>query len=103
MNAEIMVPGIPEPKGSFTPVKRGKKIFLMDGRDGKTHERRKDWKHRVAFFGAAYMRANHVLLPCNEPMAMDLTFYMPRPKSISKRRVHCSVKPDIDKLARGCL
>jgi len=34
-------------------------------------------------------------------MCVDVTFYMPRPKSVPRTRIHCAVKPDVDKCLRG--
>jgi Holliday junction resolvase RusA-like endonuclease len=103
VNIEIMVPGIPEPKGSFTPVRRGKFNILLNGGNSAAHERHKDWAHRVKHYATSTMRAIGSPAPCNEPCVVDLTFYMPRPRSVSKRRVHVAVKPDLDKLIRGAM
>lgn len=37
------------------------------------------------------------------PFEVHLIFYMPRPKSLSKKIVHATKRPDIDKLARAAL
>lgn len=90
--------GDPVPKGSFTRTKTGGFFW---GR-GKGHERHLEWAHRIKSGAERSVHANHIESVCDEPFAADLTFYMPRPKSASKR-VHCSVKPDLDKLVRGAL
>lgn len=100
---EFMVPGIPIPKGSFSVARRGKFNILLPGKTSKAIEAHKDWAHRVGFYAAAMMRAMGSSAPLDAPCALDLTFYLPRPKSVSKRRVHVAVKPDIDKLARGAI
>lgn len=101
MNIEFFVPGVPVPKGSFTPVRRGKYNILLNGGSAEAHERHLDWAHRVAFYGAAWMRAHGVTVLLDEPLMADVTFYLPRPKSVPKRRIHPAVKPDGDKLLRG--
>lgn len=98
MDIELMIPGDPMPKGSFTRTKTGGFFW---GR-GTGHERHKEWAHRVKSGAERSMRANGVETVCDAPFAADLTFYMPRPKSAAKR-VHCSVKPDLDKLIRAAL
>lgn len=98
-----MVPGVPEPKGSKHIRRAGAKVWLMSGGNARAHDRLTDWEARIRFYATASMRVNGSPLPCDAPMAADLTFYMPRPKSVSKRRVHCAVKPDCDKLARGAI
>jgi Holliday junction resolvase RusA-like endonuclease len=100
LNVELMIPGIAEPKGSFTAVRRGRFNILLNGGNSAAHERHKDWAHRVAHYAKATVAANAILSPCDEPMCFDVTFYLPRPKSAAKR-THCAVKPDIDKLLRA--
>lgn len=75
---------------------------MMDGGNGKAHNRLKEWAFRIKTYAERSVRVNEVLALCDAPIACDLTFYMPRPKSASKR-VHCAVKPDIDKLCRGAI
>lgn len=103
MNVELYVPGIPEPKGSKHLARRGGKVWMLNGSDGKAHRRLEDWSHRVAHYGKATVSANAITEPCDAPMCVDVTFYMPRPKSVPLTRIHCSVKPDVDKLLRGVL
>lgn len=102
MNAEIIVPGVPEPKGSKHLARRGNKIWMMDGGSGAAHRRLEEWAFRVKSYAERSARVNELGAPADGPVAADLTFYMPRPKSAAKR-VHCAVKPDLDKLCRGAI
>lgn len=94
---DIIVPGVPEPKGSFTRTKNG---GFMWGSGGKSHERLKEWAHRVKTYAQRSARVNGITEPSDDPIAMDLTFYMPRPKSAPKSRYHALTRPDLDKLCR---
>lgn len=102
MNVELMVLGVPEPKGSKHLQRRGESVWMMDGGSGKAMGRLKEWSFRVRSYAERSMRANGLSGVLDAPFAADLTFYMPRPKSASKR-VHCAVKPDLDKLIRGVM
>lgn len=100
MNLELFVMGIPEPKGSKHIRRRGAKVWLMSGGNAAAHERLVEWAFRIRTGAERSMRANGAPGLCDEPIACDLTFYMPRPAS-AKKRVHCAVKPDLDKLCRA--
>jgi len=48
------------------------------------------------------MRLKHVSPPFDSGVTVSMVFYLPRPKSVSrKKRPHPTVKPDIDKLLRS--
>ena len=100
MNIEIVVPGIPEPKGSHHIQRRGNASWLLAGGNAKAHERLKDWEARVRTYAAATMRALGASEPLAGPIALDVTFYLPRPHSAAKR-LFPAVKPDLSKLVRG--
>lgn len=102
MNFEIVVAGVPEPKGSKHLRRFGIKVWMMDGASGKAHRKLEEWAFRVKSYAERSARANALPGPSDGPIAADLTFYMPRPKSAA-RRLHCAVKPDLDKLFRGAL
>lgn len=75
---------------------------MMDGGNGKAMLRLKEWAFRVRTYAERSSRVNDLGPPTDGPIAADITFYMPRPKSAAKR-IHCAVKPDLDKLCRGAI
>lgn len=61
------------------------------------------WQDKVAWFAGHAMRRDRDL-PFTGPVAVDLAFVMPRPKSAPKTKALPAIKrPDIDKLGRGVL
>lgn len=102
MDLVVVVPGDPQPKGSKHLAKRGKSVWMLDGGSGKAHRQLKDWTFMVRTYTAATMRAKALCEAVDGPLAADLTFYLQRPKSAAKR-LHCAVKPDLDKLVRGAI
>ncbi|MEU9515896.1 RusA family crossover junction endodeoxyribonuclease [Micromonospora sp. NPDC048169] len=87
----IFVPGVPAPQGSKRHVGRGRMIesSTVVGL----------WRERVAL---AVHAERWPLL--TGPVAVDLSFVMPRPKSTPKRRTPPAIKrPDLDKLERAIL
>lgn len=99
VNVELIVPGVPEPKGSKHLRRFGTKVWMMDGSSGKAHRKLEEWAFRVKT-GAERTARAHGVEVYDGPIGADVTFYMPRPKSAAKR-LHCAVKPDLDKLFRG--
>lgn len=100
MNIEIVVPGVPEPKGSFHVQRRGAKSWVVPGSNANMKNRMDEWAFRVRSYAERSARVHGVTEPHDGPLAADVTFYLPRPKSAAKR-VHCAVRPDCDKLLRG--
>lgn len=86
MNAmKFFVPGLPRPGGSkkgFVNPKT-KRVVVVDAND-----RSKDWKASVAH--AAYIAGAK---PIDGPIELQLTFYLPRPKS------HFNAKGELRKIA----
>jgi len=88
--------GIPQPKGST-------KAFVVKGRAITTSDntKLKPWHEVVAYAAQAHRPKGGII---RGAVAVELSFYLLRPKSVSeKKRPHHTVKPDIDKLARGVL
>jgi crossover junction endodeoxyribonuclease RusA len=102
VNVELVVPGVPEPKGSYHLQRRGLKSWIVPGSSATMKNRMDEWAFRVHHYAKLAATANRIPEPYDEPFAADLTFYLPRPKSAPKR-LHCAVKPDLDKLVRGAL
>lgn len=87
----LFVPGTPAPQGSKRHVGRG---ILVESSTAVG-----PWRERVAL---AVHQAGWQ--PLAGPVAVDLTFVMPRPKSAPKRSTPPATKrPDIDKLTRAIL
>lgn len=87
----FFVPGIPVPQGRPRAFKLGNTISMYD--DPKS----KAWKRVVAQVAA--LQHNRW---CGEnPLAVSLSFFMPRPKSAKIE--WCDKRPDVDNLSKGIL
>lgn len=91
MTRPLFVPGSPAPQGSKRHVGNGRMI--------ESSAAVGPWRERVAL---AVHNEHWPLLA--GPVAVDLTFVMPRPKSTPKTRTPPATKrPDLDKMARAIL
>ena len=90
----VAVDGHPAPQGSKRHVGNGRMI--------EASKRLAPWRNAVAAATRAVMRGR---LPFVGPVAITLEFVMPRPMSTPKRlpTPPAIKRPDLDKLARGCL
>lgn len=91
----LVVFGTPAPQGStkaFIPKGWQRPVITADNR--KT----KPWKQQIA--GAAAALNQHPFAK-DVPLAITLDFYLAKPASVTKRRTHPIVKPDLDKLVRA--
>ena len=101
---DFTVYGVPAPKGSKSafPIRRkatGKMGAVVV--EGKT-ARQKDWAHRIEEVVQSLAATGVPMLDC--PLALTVTFYLPRPISAPKRRRTLPMrKPDLDKLVRALL
>lgn len=86
----FFVDGVPVPQGSKTIARRGDKTWLRDANAGKL----RPWRHLVA-------AASDIGITFDAPVAVELTFVMPKPKR--PRWFVPAVKPDLDKLTRSTL
>lgn len=88
----LFVPGLPRPQGSkrIGRDRRGRPIILNDN-DASL----KVWRRAVATAASAAWP-----LP-PEAVSVDVTFYLPRGKTV--KRAVPTTKPDLDKLARALL
>lgn len=86
--------GDPAPQGSKRHVGHGVMI--------ESSKRVKPWREAVA---AAAFAARDGRPPLDGPLALTVTFYLPKPASLSKRVTSLGPfrKPDIDKLIRSTL
>lgn len=89
--------GVAQPKGSakaFLPKGWTRPVVTSDNR------RNKGWQQLVAeSAGRAKDDAGAALL--EGPVRLMVAFYLPRPKSLPKRVLHHTKKPDLDKLVRS--
>lgn len=87
----FFVPGKPAPQGSKRHVGHGVMV--------ESSKAVKPWRIEVMWAARAACRT-----PLDGPVAVDLAFVMPRPKSAPKRSTPPAIKrPDVDKLARAIL
>lgn len=87
--------GMPKPQGSKRGFAVGGKVRLVES-GGAAH---KDWRATVTAEATAAMRHR---TPEDGPLRLEVTFYLPRPKSHPKtRRTWPIARPDIDKLVRS--
>lgn len=102
---KLFIAGNPTPQGSkrIVPTKAGPRMIETND------ARKRTWREDVR---AAVRSVRHETFDTGEgddswfggPVELDVTFWLRRPASISARkRPHPSVKPDVDKLARGLL
>lgn len=90
----FVVYGLALPKGSakaFIP-KGWRRPIITSSTKGL-----KNWEGSIR--AAAQLVANGTVL--TGPVLLTVTFYLPRPKSLPKKVVHCIRRPDLDKLIRG--
>lgn len=93
MTISFSVRGEPKPKGSMKALMpRGARRPIV------THDNKgtKPWQIEVGWAAAEHAPRK----PWEGAVRLKLTFFMPRPKSIPKRVVEHTKKPDLDKLAR---
>jgi len=91
---EITVYGTPIPKGSTKAFFRpGMRFPVVTNDNAKT----RPWQESVVVAARAAMGLR---APLEEPVALAIRFFMPRPKSAPRRIVQPTKKPDLDKLIR---
>lgn len=95
LELEFAVPGQPVPQGSKNAYNQGGRIVLVESAKGL-----KKWRRLVSDEAA---RSSHKWTMPDSSVAIhvSITFFMERPKSV--KRLHPTVKPDLDKLIRGVL
>ena len=78
-----------------TPVPQGSKSVTRTGRLYEANRAHRDWRATVT----ASVAAQHDGPPIDQPVHVELCFWMPRPKR--PRWQVPAVKPDLDKLVRS--
>jgi crossover junction endodeoxyribonuclease RusA len=89
------VTGLPQPKGSakaFLPKGWTRPVITSDNKGLKA------WEQAVRYEA---QRAANGLFFQDEPVALTVTFGLPRPKSLSRRVKAHTKRPDLDKLTRA--
>jgi crossover junction endodeoxyribonuclease RusA len=84
------------------PAPQGSKRHVGGGRMVESSKKVGPWRETVAATVAQSM-ADEGWAPTDGPVAVVVTFYVPRPKSAPKRVTRPFRKPDIDKLVRSTL
>jgi crossover junction endodeoxyribonuclease RusA len=88
--------GTPVPQGSMKAfMPKGRRFPIVTADNAKT----KPW--RQAIIDAVRRDGAPDPTPFDGPVALDVLFYLPRPKSAPKAIVRPAKKPDLDKLVRA--
>lgn len=92
----VWVPGIPQPQGSSRAFVRGNRAVVTSANPAL-----RGWREVVAVGVGLALPPDWVVL--DGPVAVTVTFTLPRPKSLPRRRQFPATRPDVDKLARAVL
>ncbi len=102
MTLSFTVAGVSQPKGSTKAfrARRSNRIIVTND-----NPKCKAWERAIAQVAALEM-AHAGIRPCDGPMAIDVSFYLPRPLKYQTNKyapldVPHVTKPDADKLARA--
>lgn len=88
---QVFVPGAPQPQGSKAAYRRGTKIVLVE-----SNKNLPAWRRLVT---EKLEQANASCQPLTGAVSLDVMFFMPRPKTVTRELP--TTKPDIDKLCRA--
>ena len=88
---QAFIPGTPQPQGSKAAFLRGKKVVMID-----SNKNLPAWRKLVT---EKLEAANSSCAPLEGAVALDVMFFVPKPKSV--KREFPSVKPDLDKYIRS--
>lgn len=88
---QAFIPGIPQPQGSKQAFVRGKRAVLVE-----SNKKLPAWRKLVT---EKLEAANVACEPLEGAVALDVMFFIPRPRSVT--REFPSVKPDLDKYIRS--
>lgn len=89
---EALIDGIPRPQGSKTAYARKNRVVMFEA-----NKNLPAWRTHAISTLKRYAPAE----PMAGALAVYLFFYLPKPKTATRR--HPSVKPDVDKLSRAIL
>ena len=79
-----------------TPAPQGSKRHVGNGVMIESSKKVKPWREAVK-----WAALEHRCVTIDGAVTIDLTFYLPRPKTLPKCVIHCTKKPDLDKLQRS--
>lgn len=99
----LEVLGDPMTQGNKSAVIVGGKARVIEGRRAGGRERHKSWREAVRSAAQEWWETNGEPAPLDEPVQVDVTVFLPRPKSAPKRVVLPDKGLDVDKLARSIL
>lgn len=88
---QAFIPGIPQPQGSKQAFVRGKRAVLVE-----SNKKLPAWRKLVT---EKLEAANASCEPLEGAVALDVMFFVPKPKSVKREYPH--VKPDLDKYIRS--
>lgn len=95
---QFRVYGIPQTKGSTKAFMRPGMRFPVVTND---NTKNKAWAATVAGEAQRARSLYGQTQPFEGAVSLMLTFYLPRPKSLPKRVVHATKRPDLDKMIRS--
>jgi len=83
------------------PAAKGRPRFARRGNFVKTYTPKKteSWENFIRLQAIRYKPESLI----DGPIKMQLDFYLPRPKSLSKKVIYHAKKPDIENLAKSVL
>lgn len=93
----LIVHGVPAPQGSKTRMPNG---AMVEAGSKVGREKLKSWRSAMVEAARDFMDANPGAWPIDEPVALNIGFRFPLPKSDPYRTFHTGT-PDIDKLIRA--
>jgi Holliday junction resolvase RusA-like endonuclease len=88
------VPGKPQPQGSKRLGRHGARYVILDANDAAL----RPWRGALTGFALA---ARGTTATLTGPVALTVTFTLPRPKSLPRSRTLPAVRPDLSKLLRA--
>jgi crossover junction endodeoxyribonuclease RusA len=98
----LRVHGVPAPQGSKTAYIRSGRAIVTEGGSASGRASHAAWRQAVATAARDYQQVRERPL-LDEPVALDVTFRMPKPRSTPKYRRWPQTKPDADKLLRSVM
>lgn len=91
---------VPAPGGSFRAISIGGRARLVAGSSDAGRKAVDRWRDSVVGL-AADVVDQHGAKPFDGPVSVEISFYLPRPKSSPKWRRWPHTRPDLDKLCRS--
>lgn len=97
--------GIPMPQGSKTGFynKTTGRVSIVEGRRPKARAEFHSWRDGITNAARDWQTEHGGQPLLDVPVRVDITFWLPRPKSAPKKRVWPDRVPDVDKLSRAVL